>query len=158
MSPHPKLRWRRGALRPSRRRSSSTHDARPADGLVLGTPRGRGALLASILGSGMAFLDGTAVNLALPAMGDDLGTGLAGFQWVVNGYMLTFAALVLIGGSLGDRFGPRRIFELGVVSFAVASIMGVSSRERPRHREALRQGREVLREGPGHCQSRGGVG
>jgi len=88
----------------------------------MGTPRGRGALLASILGSGMAFLDGTVVNLALPAIGDDLGTGFAGFQWVVNGYMLTFASLVLIGGSLGDRFGRRRIFETGVALFAGTSI------------------------------------
>src|SRR5262245_57112892 len=88
----------------------------------MGTPRGRGALLASILGSGMAFLDGTAVNLALPAIGDDLGAGFSGFQWVVNGYMLTLAALMLIGGSLGDRFGQRRIFELGVGVFAATSI------------------------------------
>ena len=92
------------------------------DGLRVGTPRGRGVLLASILGSGMAFLDGTAVNLALPAIGDDLGAGFSGFQWVVNGYMLTLSALVLIGGSLGDRFGKRRIFELGVVLFAATSI------------------------------------
>lgn len=70
----------------------------------------------------MAFLDGTAVNLALSSIGDDLGAGFSGFQWVVNGYMLTFAALVLVGGSLGDRFGRRRIFELGVVLFAAASI------------------------------------
>lgn len=90
--------------------------------LRVGTPRGRGALLASILGSGMAFLDGTAVNLALPAIGQDLGTGFAGFQWIVNGYMLTFASLVLVGGILGDRFGSRRIFELGVVVFAATSI------------------------------------
>jgi EmrB/QacA subfamily drug resistance transporter len=94
----------------------------PRSELRVATPRGRGALLASILGSGMAFLDGTAVNLALPAIGDDLGAGFAGFQWVVNGYMLPFAALVLVGGSLGDRFGRRRIFELGVVVFAVTSI------------------------------------
>jgi MFS family permease len=90
--------------------------------LRVGTARGRGALLASILGSGMAFLDGTAVNLALPAIGDDLGTGFAGFQWIVNGYMLTFAALVLVGGILGDRFGSRRIFEVGVVLFAATSV------------------------------------
>jgi EmrB/QacA subfamily drug resistance transporter len=95
---------------------------RRAAGLTVGSPRGRGALLASILGSGMAFLDGTVVNLALPAIGDDLGAGFAAFQWVVNGYMLTFAALVLSGGSLGDRFGRRRIFELGVVLFSAASI------------------------------------
>src|SRR5262245_3256416 len=88
----------------------------------MASPGGRGALLTSILGSGMAFLDGTAVNLALPAIGDDLGTGFSGFQWIVNGYMLTFAALVLIGGILGDRFGSRRIFELGVVLFAATSV------------------------------------
>lgn len=88
----------------------------------MGTRRGRGALLASILGSGMAFLDGTAVNLALPSIGEDLGAGFAAFQWVVNGYMLTFVGLVLLGGSLGDRFGSRRIFEVGVVLFAATSI------------------------------------
>src|SRR5262245_11182427 len=92
------------------------------DGLTMGTRRGRGALLASILGSGMAFLDATAVNLALPAIADDLGAGFAGLQWIINGYMLTFAALLLTGGSLGDRSGRRRIFELGVALFAATSI------------------------------------
>ncbi len=101
---------------------SATRSGVDSSLLTVGSPRGRGALLASILGSGMAFLDGTAVNLALPAIGDDLGTGFTGFQWVVNGYMLTFAALLLIGGTLGDRFGLRRMFELGVVLFAATSI------------------------------------
>ena len=117
----PLLRWtpQSGTIAPI---AVTMTDGRTAEGLSLRTPRGRGALLASILGSGMAFLDGTVVNLALPAIGDDLGTGFAGFQWVVNGYMLTFASLVLIGGSLGDRFGRRRIFELGVVLFAATSV------------------------------------
>ena len=71
----------------------------------------------------MAFLDGTAVNVALPAIETDLHTGFAGLQWVLNGYLLALAALVLPGGSLADRFGRRRIFLTGVVWFAAASAL-----------------------------------
>ena len=86
-----------------------------------GTAQGRWILAAAILGSGMAFLDGTVVNVALRVIGQDLDASLADLQWVVNAYMLTLAALILLGGSLGDRFGRRRIFVIGVIWFAVAS-------------------------------------
>lgn len=80
-------------------------------------------LVATILGSGIALLDATVVNVALPAIEDDLGGGLAGQQWVVNAYLLTLGSLILIGGSLGDLYGERRIFGLGVGAFGVASVL-----------------------------------
>lgn len=88
----------------------------------LGTPVGRGVLATTILGSAMAFLDGTVVNIALPAIGKQFGATLAGLQWTVTGYTLTLAAFVLVGGSLGDRFGRRKVFLIGVVWFALASL------------------------------------
>ena len=69
----------------------------------------------------MASLDATVVNIALPSIGADLGVGLTGLQWTVNAYTLTLAAFLLLGGSLGDRFGRRRVFVIGVVWFAAAS-------------------------------------
>ena len=71
----------------------------------------------------MAFLDATVVNVALPRIGDDLGADLGDLQWVVNGYTLTLASFILLGGSLSDRFGRRRLFLLGTVWFAVASVL-----------------------------------
>jgi EmrB/QacA subfamily drug resistance transporter len=79
-------------------------------------------LLACILGSGIVLLDGTVVNVALPTIQRALGGGLAAQQWVVNGYLLTLGSLILIGGSLGDLFGERRVFALGVSGFGVASL------------------------------------
>ena len=79
-------------------------------------------LIACILGSGIALLDGTVVNVALPTIQQALGGGLAAQQWVVNGYLLTLGSLILLGGSLGDLYGERRIFELGVVGFGIASL------------------------------------
>lgn len=89
----------------------------------LASAQGRWLLVAMILASGMAFLDGSIVNLALPDIDRDLDSGVAGLQWTVNGYTLTLAALILVGGSLGDRLGRRRIFVLGVTWFAVASLL-----------------------------------
>jgi len=91
--------------------------------IAVGTSRGRWVLAATALGSGMAFLDGTVVNVALPAMGEDFNADMAGLQWIVNGYMLMLAALVLLSGSLGDRLGRRRTFVAGVIWFAVASAL-----------------------------------
>jgi EmrB/QacA subfamily drug resistance transporter len=71
----------------------------------------------------MAFIDATVVNVALPRIGTELGAGLAGLQWTINAYTLTLAALILLGGSLGDRFGRRRVFVAGVVWFALASLL-----------------------------------
>jgi EmrB/QacA subfamily drug resistance transporter len=87
----------------------------------LGTLQGRGVLLAAVLGSGMAFLDATAVNVALPTLERELGAGMAGLQWTVDAYLLTLSAFLLLGGSLGDLFGQRRMFVIGVTWFAVAS-------------------------------------
>jgi EmrB/QacA subfamily drug resistance transporter len=79
-------------------------------------------LLACILGSGIALLDGTVVNVALPTIQRALGGGLAAQQWVANGYLLTLGSLILVGGSLGDLYGERRVFALGVSGFGVASV------------------------------------
>ncbi|GAA1534336.1 MFS transporter [Kribbella lupini] len=91
------------------------------DRIAFGTARARWVLAATALGSGMAFLDGTVVNVALPAMGEDLDAGISGLQWIVNGYMLMLASLILLSGSLGDRLGRRRLFVVGVIWFALAS-------------------------------------
>jgi EmrB/QacA subfamily drug resistance transporter len=80
-------------------------------------------MLATVLGSGLSMLDSTVVNVALPALGASLGASLGDLQWVVNGYTLSLAALILLGGSLGDRFGRRRVFVVGVVWFAAGSLL-----------------------------------
>jgi EmrB/QacA subfamily drug resistance transporter len=93
-----------------------------AEPLAFKSRRGQVVLWATVLGSGLAALDATVVNVALPAIGRDLGGGVAALQWVVNGYMLTLASLLLLGGELGDRYGRRRLFVLGVLWFTLASI------------------------------------
>ncbi|GHI85555.1 MFS transporter [Streptomyces xanthophaeus] len=95
----------------------------PGAGVRLGTARGRWIVLTTVLGSAMALLDSTVVNVALPRIGEDLGADLAVLQWTVNAYLLTLAGLILVGGALGDRFGRRRIFVLGVIWFAVGSLL-----------------------------------
>ncbi|BBC94652.1 MFS transporter [Streptomyces griseofuscus] len=89
----------------------------------LGSSRGTWILLTTVLGSSMAMLDSTVVNVALPRIGRDLNASLGALQWTVNAYMVTLAGLILLGGSLGDRYGRRRIFVLGVVWFAAASLL-----------------------------------
>jgi len=79
-------------------------------------------LIAAILGSSMAFADGTIVNVALPAIQADLGADASQAQWVIESYALFLASLLLVGGALGDRFGRRRIFMLGVAVFTVSAI------------------------------------
>ena len=91
--------------------------------IARGTPQGRWVLAAAVLGSGMAMLDGTVVNIALRSIGDDLGATVPQLQWVVNAYLLSLASLILVGGSLGDRLGRRRVFMFGVAWFAVASAL-----------------------------------
>jgi len=86
------------------------------------TRRQRLTLVAAILGSGVATIDGTIVNVALPAIERDLGGGLTGQQWVSNAYLLTLASLILLGGSLGDIYGERRIFAIGIAAFGVLSV------------------------------------
>ena len=85
-------------------------------------PTGRWVLAATVLGSSVAFLDATVITIALPAIGRDLGAGIAGLTWTVNAYTLTLAAFVLIGGSLGDRLGRRRVFVVGLAWFGIASL------------------------------------
>jgi EmrB/QacA subfamily drug resistance transporter len=87
------------------------------------TPKQRFTLIAAILGSTVVFLDSTVVNVALPAISEDLDAGLAGQQWVVEAYMLTLVALMLVGGSLGDQFGRRRLFIIGLAGFAATSAL-----------------------------------
>ncbi|HET9051422.1 MAG TPA: MFS transporter, partial [Candidatus Dormibacteraeota bacterium] len=84
-------------------------------------------LVATILASSMAFIDGTVVNVALPAIQTTLGTDVSGAQWVIEGYALLLSALLLVGGALGDRLGRRRIFGFGVLLFAVASALCAAS-------------------------------
>src|SRR6266567_5074259 len=79
-------------------------------------------LAATILGSSMAFIDGTVVNVALPALQRSLNATVVDVQWVVEAYSLLLSSLLLVGGSLGDHYGRRRIFNIGVVLFSVASL------------------------------------
>ena len=88
-----------------------------------GSARGRWVLGVTVLGSALGFLDATVVNVALPAIADDLDAGVAGLQWTVNGYLLTLSALILLGGSLADRLGRRRMFVVGVLWFTAASLL-----------------------------------
>jgi MFS family permease len=95
-----------------------------ADGSVrLASAAGRWVLAVAVLGDAMILLEATVVNVALPTIGRDLGASVAGLQWTLNGYVLTLAALVLVGGSLSDIYGRRRIFILGVVVFVAASAL-----------------------------------
>src|SRR5919107_759724 len=87
------------------------------------TSQGRWVLAAAVLGSGMAMLDGTVVNIALRSVGEDLGATVAQLQWVVNAYLLALASLILVGGSLGDHLGRKRVFSIGVAWFALASAL-----------------------------------
>ncbi|MFF0225692.1 MFS transporter [Streptomyces sp. NPDC004629] len=89
----------------------------------LSSSQGKWILLTTVLGSSMAMLDSTVVNVALPRIGRDLNVDLAALQWTVNAYMVTLAGLILLGGSLGDRYGRRKIFVIGVVWFALASLL-----------------------------------
>ncbi|MFW5419087.1 MFS transporter [Nocardiopsis sp. CNT-189] len=100
-------------------------DAGPerAGGIAWGTPAARWTMTATVLGSGMAFLDSTVVTVALPVIQRDLGTGVTGLQWIANGYMVTLSALILLSGSLADRFGRVRLFAAGVAWFAAASAL-----------------------------------
>jgi EmrB/QacA subfamily drug resistance transporter len=91
--------------------------------VAFGTAAGRWVLVVAVMGTGMVFLDGTVVNVALPRIGRDLNASTSALQWILNGYLLTLAALILLGGSLGDRYGRRRIFAWGAVLFTAASLL-----------------------------------
>ena len=87
-----------------------------------GTPAARWVLLVTVLGSGVAFLDSTVVNVALPSIAREFHAGLSDLQWTVDAYLLTLGSLIVIGGSLGDLFGRRRVLVVGLVGFSVASL------------------------------------
>ncbi|MGW5309981.1 MFS transporter [Nocardia thailandica] len=95
----------------------------PSEPVRLRSTRGRWILVATILGSSVASLDATVVNVALPRIGESLGTGVAGLQWTVNGYTLTLASFILLGGSLGDRLGRRKVFVWGALGFVATSLL-----------------------------------
>jgi EmrB/QacA subfamily drug resistance transporter len=97
--------------------------AEPSTDIAFESTAGRWLLAVAVVGSGMAFLDSTVVNVALPDIGRDLGASTSALQWILNGYLLTLASLILLGGSLGDRYGRRRIFVLGVWLFTAASLL-----------------------------------
>jgi EmrB/QacA subfamily drug resistance transporter len=90
--------------------------------LLLTSPGGRWLIAAAVLGSGIALLDGTVVNVALPAIGRELDAGLIGQQWVLDSYLLTLSSLLLAGGAAGDRYGRRRVFVGGLIVFTAASL------------------------------------
>ncbi len=92
-------------------------------GLALGTRAGRWVIAVAVMGSGMAFLDSTVVNVALPEIGRDFGASTGALQWILNGYLLPLASLILLGGSLGDRYGRRRTFVWGTGLFTGASLL-----------------------------------
>lgn len=92
-------------------------------GIEWGTPKARWVLAATVGASGLTLLDATTVNVALPAIGDDLGAAVAGLQWTVNAYTLSLASLILLAGALADRYGRRRVFELGIAVFALGSVL-----------------------------------
>ena len=92
-------------------------------GLAFESVGGRWLLAVAVLGSGLTFLDGTVVNVALPEIGRDLDAGTSSLQWILNGYLLTLASLILLGGSLGDRYGRRRVFVLGIWLFTASSLL-----------------------------------
>lgn len=89
----------------------------------MGTPTARWVIAATVLGSGIAFLDSTVVNVALPAIARNLHAGIIGLQWTLDSYLITLTALMLLGGSLGDIYGRRRIFVAGLAAFAAASTL-----------------------------------
>jgi MFS family permease len=93
------------------------------DEMSFDSAAGRWLLAVAVLGSGIAFLDATVVNVALPDIGRDLHASTSTLQWILNGYTLTLASLILLGGSLGDRYGRRRIFVLGTGVFTIASLL-----------------------------------
>ncbi|MGH2719828.1 MAG: MFS transporter, partial [Actinomycetota bacterium] len=99
----------------------------PGAGVRMGTPTARWVITATVLGSGIAFLDGTVVNVALPAIAHNLHAGVAGLQWTLDSYLITLTALMLLGGSLGDLFGRRRMFVAGLLGFGALSALSAAA-------------------------------
>src|SRR6266568_4281545 len=99
-------------------RSAGTAGNQP---VRMGTPTARWVIAATVLGSGIAFLDSTVVNVALPAIGRSFHAGITGLQWTIDSYLITMTALMLLGGSLGDLYGRKRVFILGLGAFGASS-------------------------------------
>jgi EmrB/QacA subfamily drug resistance transporter len=114
---------RRSRDRQVSERHVSETSGQEVDGVTYNSATGKAIVAAAALGSGLTFLDGSVVNVALRTIGEDLDASLAELQWINNGYLLSMSALILLGGSLGDRFGRRRIFVIGTVGFAVGSLL-----------------------------------
>jgi EmrB/QacA subfamily drug resistance transporter len=95
----------------------------PDPDIRYGTTAGRWLIAATVAGSGIAFLDATVVNVALPHISEELGGGLAGLQWTLDAYLVTLTSMLLLGGSLGDLYGRRRVFVLGLIAFSGASLL-----------------------------------
>ncbi len=111
-------RWSRS----SGRRYSAQTGMPETDQLTYASARGRWVLVATVLGSGLASLDASAVNIALPAIGRSFGGDVAQLQWIIDAYALTLSAFLLLAGALGDRYGRRHVFSLGVIWFAISSV------------------------------------
>jgi len=101
---------------------SQQPESAPCARVSLASTRGRWVMAATVLGSGVAFLDSSIVNVALPRIGSSLGGGVSALQWVLDAYLLTLGALLLVGGVLGDMYGRRRMFVYGLVGFGIASL------------------------------------
>jgi EmrB/QacA subfamily drug resistance transporter len=102
---------------------SGVTQQKEAEGLVLHSMRGRVALVATVAASAMASLDATVVNVALPHIGEEFDANISSLQWVLTGYLVALASLILLGGALGDRYGRRKVFVIGTVWFAAASLL-----------------------------------
>ncbi|MDJ0343541.1 MFS transporter [Streptomyces sp. H10-C2] len=103
--------------------TGKTGEAGQAGAIHVGSVAGRWVLVAAVLGSALAGIDATVVNVALPAIGRDFGAGFGTLQWAVTAYTVALASLILLGGALGDRYGRRRVFNVGVLWFAGASLL-----------------------------------
>ena len=137
-------------------RADAGDGGEPSPSLRYHSGQGRWVIAATVLGSGMAAIDATVIGIALPTIGRDFHASLGTLQWVVTGYTLTLASLLLVGGSLGDRFGRRRVFMIGVAWFAagLGGLRAVHGLDRA-HRVANPPGR---RRGPADARESGHPG
>lgn len=106
-------------------------EAAGSPALSVDSTQGHWVLAVAVLGSGMVFLDSTVVNVALPSIGRSLHASTSELQWILNGYLLTLASLILLGGSLGDRYGRRRVFAVGATLFTLASLLCAAAPNAP---------------------------